>query len=597
MAEYVEGVGQLGDPVKPVGGVDWTKLALTAQEGFVLSRVDGSASASLLCQLTGLGRDLTLQILKDLRAKGVIVVGNEAPQLAPATETPAPPIITPPRAASPRPPAKPTKPELEPEPEEKLELDPWLEVEFEQEEREGIDLKREIRLKVRQLHGRLDDMTFFDLLGVPLDADLRAVRRAYFKASKTYHPDRYFTKNCGHYGEMLGRIFKQVNSAYEFLQDDAKREQYRRMIGQERENERITRDLEQQVAQVADDLAHARRGEVHDTPPDQPAVQARPVTPPVAPPMAPPVAPPTAPVIIASSQPPVTDQTGPARSYREETPPSVSTSEDDGPIARSTTSPGATYSMVRSSQRRVDKVSLGSAATAVGASKGASARGRSEEDEVDSALADTATAEPAGTADDDDEERAQRRRVDRLRRSRMTASNPVLARKRKALTFYEQGLRQLEEGKSLAAAASLKLAMTYDTTEDKYRELYEAAVDASRATTAEGFFKRAIFEESVGRHETAGKLYQRAADIFPKASYLQRAAESLIWVDDLAKAKEYATQAVQIEPNSVEARLTLSQVYLSSGLKKNARREVDMALKIDPSNADAKELLKKVKRG
>lgn len=149
----------------------------------------------------------------------------------------------------------------------------------------------------------------------------------------------------------------------------------------------------------------------------------------------------------------------------------------------------------------------------------------------------------------------------------------------------------------MAAAASLKLAMTYDTSEDKYKELYEQAVDASRATTAEGFFKRAIFEESVGRHETAGKLYQRAADIFPKAAYLQRAAESLIWVDDLATAKEYATQAVQIEPNSVEARLTLAQVYLSSGLKKNARREVDMALKIDPGNADAKELLKKVKRG
>ncbi len=172
----------------------------------------------------------------------------------------------------------------------------------------------------------------------------------------------------------------------------------------------------------------------------------------------------------------------------------------------------------------------------------------------------------------------------------------MLQRKQKAKAFYEQGGKQLKDGKSLAAAASLKLAMTYDPSEERYRQLYEQAVDNSRTMTADGFFKRAIFEESVGRFEAAAKLYQRAADIHPKAAYMRRAAEALMGCSELAKAKEYATQAVHFEPTSVEARLTLAQVYLALDLKKNARREVDMVLKLEPGNPDAKSLLKKVKR-
>ncbi len=233
----------------------------------MLSRVDGSTPAKLICEITGLGRDTTIDILRGLRAKGVIVLGNEAPVVR-KTRPNAPPVIVPPVADPAPPPAAegasasggnsagdtPSDSVVAgPQPAEG-EDDPWLLVEFEQEEAEGIDLKREVRSRVRRIHARLDDMTFFELLGVALDADEKTIRRAYFKASKQYHPDRYYTKKLGPYKEWLQRIFKQVNSAYEFLQDASKREQYRRMILQEREHERISRDLAEQVAQVASDL-------------------------------------------------------------------------------------------------------------------------------------------------------------------------------------------------------------------------------------------------------------------------------------------------------------------------------------------------------
>ena len=45
------------------------------------------------------------------------------------------------------------------------------------------------------------------------------MKKAYFKLSKEFHPDRYFRKEIGPYGERLDRIFKKVLEAHEILSD------------------------------------------------------------------------------------------------------------------------------------------------------------------------------------------------------------------------------------------------------------------------------------------------------------------------------------------------------------------------------------------
>ena len=139
--------------------------------------------------------------------------------------------------------------------------------------------------------------------------------------------------------------------------------------------------------------------------------------------------------------------------------------------------------------------------------------------------------------------------------------------------------------------------MTFDPSQPDYRRLYDEAVEDSRDQTADGYFKRAIFEESVGRYETAGRLYVKAADVCPRSLYQQRAAQAMLWAEDLIKAKEYGTNAVQNDPDSAEARLILARVYTAAGLQKNARREAEMALKLDPASAEVKQVLKEIKRG
>ncbi|MBI5479806.1 MAG: DnaJ domain-containing protein, partial [Deltaproteobacteria bacterium] len=52
------------------------------------------------------------------------------------------------------------------------------------------------------------------------------IRRAYFRLSKEFHPDRYYGKDLGSYREMLGAVFKDISEAFATLADDSRRQAY-----------------------------------------------------------------------------------------------------------------------------------------------------------------------------------------------------------------------------------------------------------------------------------------------------------------------------------------------------------------------------------
>ncbi len=78
----------------------------------------------------------------------------------------------------------------------------------------------------------LREGTLFDLLEVDPDADRKTLKRAYFKISKDFHPDRFYGKRLGSFHQMLGDIFKAATDAFELLDDDGKREAYRSRLRQ-----------------------------------------------------------------------------------------------------------------------------------------------------------------------------------------------------------------------------------------------------------------------------------------------------------------------------------------------------------------------------
>jgi len=63
---------------------------------------------------------------------------------------------------------------------------------------------------------------YYDILGVPRDADAETLKKAYRKSAMQYHPDR----NPG--DKQAEHTFKELNEAYDVLKDDQKRAAYDR---------------------------------------------------------------------------------------------------------------------------------------------------------------------------------------------------------------------------------------------------------------------------------------------------------------------------------------------------------------------------------
>jgi tetratricopeptide (TPR) repeat protein len=158
-----------------VEGWESQGLRLTPSEGFLLSRIDGATSWASLRQIAGMPAQQVDACLERWIAQGIVAV-------------------------EPGPSGVEGRPELDPD----------------------LDLPLDLQRRILDFEAQLD-RPYHALLGVPADADLRTIKRAFFALSKEYHPDRYFRRRIGSYGPRLERIFKRIALAYELLADPAAR--------------------------------------------------------------------------------------------------------------------------------------------------------------------------------------------------------------------------------------------------------------------------------------------------------------------------------------------------------------------------------------
>ena len=166
-------------------------LKLGADEGFVLSRVDGKLTVGQICLLVPFDAEVTATIIAQLAKLGALEIpGAEIPEPLPSLQ--------------PEVPATPVAPTLI----------------------EGLDLTAEQARRIDEFFASLATRDAFELLEIARTADKKEIKRAYFKMSKELHPDRFFGKNIGPYRERLSRIFQSVKAAYELLSDDARRTAY-----------------------------------------------------------------------------------------------------------------------------------------------------------------------------------------------------------------------------------------------------------------------------------------------------------------------------------------------------------------------------------
>lgn len=208
MAEHFPGLGPRGDRPRLNPGADLTALRLTPVEGFVLSRVDGTASYEEICLISGLGGEATLDILRRLKRQGIIIGPRDT----------VPPPAPPPTATG----ESPAQPRRVPTEERNVlslleRLDDGTQVAA-VDLLSGTDLTDEVKARIVRLHRRLGKMGPYEMLGLERDANRAAIKRAYYSASKELHPDRYFGKNLGVFREKLGDIFARLTESFQKLQ-------------------------------------------------------------------------------------------------------------------------------------------------------------------------------------------------------------------------------------------------------------------------------------------------------------------------------------------------------------------------------------------
>ena len=91
----------------------------------------------------------------------------------------------------------------------------------------SLELDVEVQQELLDFAARLS-RPYHEILGVPRDADARAIKKAYFALSKRLHPDRYFRRGIGAFAPLVETCFKKLLEAYELLSDPQTRVEVQR---------------------------------------------------------------------------------------------------------------------------------------------------------------------------------------------------------------------------------------------------------------------------------------------------------------------------------------------------------------------------------
>jgi curved DNA-binding protein CbpA len=181
-SENIVGLGARTDYLAQVPNADVPRLRLTAEEGRLFAQVGRASRIDELLARSGLEEPRAIALLLSLRAKGAVVPARVSRPASPASVDAA------------------MAEEVELPPERKKEI---------------LDLERALE--------RLDA---FELLGLRPGATAEEAKKAWYDASRRYHPDRYFGKNVGSFRARIDRIYKRLTEAYNTLSDPPKRAAY-----------------------------------------------------------------------------------------------------------------------------------------------------------------------------------------------------------------------------------------------------------------------------------------------------------------------------------------------------------------------------------
>ncbi len=432
-----------------------------------------------------------------------------------------------------------------------------------------------------ELHAMASDERHYDLLGLGTDASTADIKESYYELSRQFHPDRFCRRQVTTHRDLIEEVFTGINRSYELLANETARRRYDlEQARADRERERNERRTETGPGR------RRRRRSRKETGPDPGGTpvdgstgsgdraegftmsrtipkEKRPAREP-APPEAAAPPPPAASAPAQETPPPPsseTSQSRPRSSIREAAPPRR---------------PGRAH--------------------------------RPKESEV----SPPPETEPKLAADENTEERKARRQAfrdqrearesrgrDRSRsRSQSSLGKAVGQNRGKAQAHFEEGKREYEAGNYIKAASSLYLATQFDPGNAEYRAINEEAQQFARNMRALQFVNQAENAETYGNWREALDFYQKAVECNPTEGLAFYRLGQLLYgkADDTRGAVSQFRMAVAREPESTKYRLALAEIYIVVGMPRNAEREYQKVLELQPGNGAAKAGLRKARR-
>ena len=178
----------------------------------------------------------------------------------------------------------------------------------------------------------------------------------------------------------------------------------------------------------------------------------------------------------------------------------------------------------------------------------------------------------------------------RLFEERLTAARTSQAKK-----HVEAGHEAMSRGDVVAAATSFKTALSFVPDDPEATRLLADVNEKAMTVLADAYRKQAVYEEKNGQWVEAARSWTRVAKLLPNDLDVQdSAAKAIVQASgDLHEAATFGQRAANGAPDVSRYRKTLGSVYLAAGLKKNARRELEAALRISPDDDTIQDLLKR----
>lgn len=562
-----------------VPGVALHALPLGPLEGFVLSRIDGSASVGDIADLTSLDTEQVVEIIAKLISLSAVEWADGAVLLPRATDKNVPPKPVPPRASQAPPPKNVTevpaargaadasaqraavrlfgaapsraplpdlgtqapaavqtgtgavpRPQTEgqhnvfvehPTVEDRLEpvgdadAEKASETEAPKTPDDGIDMPLDRRKRIDDLYVAIDLLDHYEVLGITRKADKAKVRSAYFELSKAFHPDTVFRKSVGNYRSKMESIFKRLTEAYEVLGKKKAREEYDAYL----ESIGATRDAEEALSGENEIPAELRTPEA-----SSPATSSAPILPPPSPSVPATPSPPPAPLPPRSA--PTESGKRVARELIQKRLANARSTAQGGPTPAAAPEPPP--APVERSQKEVLRDLAGSLRSAAAHTGG----------------------------------------VDQVTR------------------LMGEARRAEAQGDLTNAVRSYRLAMACapdraDIAADHARVAKILAV--SMATQYE---QQARYEESHRKWGAAATSWAKVIEGRPDdvEAHVRGALALLEAKGDLKQARSLAQRAVTLAPEDPLTHQALGRVFLSAGLLLNAKRELEAAKQLDPKN-------------